>query len=607
MLGRLLEYTADTSLSSPAQWLVDALTGGTSSAGVSVTENKAMGLPAVFRAVGNIASHLAMMPALVCRKIDAATTERLPLHPVHELLNREANEHTTAVAFRQALQVHALLWGTGRAEIQRDNAGRPIALELMLPDKTFSKRDGDRIYHEVYDEEGRKKGEVEDADCLRIPSLSYNGLVGYSLISFLAKENMGLSLAIARYAQAFFGNFTQMGVVLSAPNVLKKETREANVAAWNEAHQGPDKAFKAVLMDGGISVNKMGMQHDQAQLIELMTFSVQDVARWLNVPPPLLMDLSHATFSNITELGQWYVKYSLGPWLPVLDQEFGRKLFSRSERQAGFYVEHIAEGLLRGDVKARSEFYRTMAERGFTVNQILKLENMNGIGPIGDLHLVPANMTPLEQMAQNLERGEAADYEARMDDNATDGNNAGATLFDVTEVRKQIAEAHGQLFAEVFSRMSKVEGTAVRRAVKREELTKEWADSYYAEFGLKLRSALTPYMESLSHAMRPTFGPMAHTLEWDTMVLAFKKENCDENIQTSGVMMESGPLSEDGVKARIDDSRNIPARFMQLAVNFAGEADHAATDTEKEGALSRVDCPLHGRPRIFRHDRPRPT
>ena len=377
-------------------------------AGIGVNEEKALTLPAVFRAVDSLASHLAMLPLPVYRRLENGDRERATDHTAHGLLNSEPNPEQTAIAFRRAMHLHALLWGNGYAEVERGTRGRPRALWLRLPDAVTPRRHdtNGKLYYECRLTTGEPEI-IPAADMIHIAGLSYDGVVGFGLIKQIARENIGLGLAIASYAQSFFGNNAILGTILSSPTVLKKEQKEANLAAWNAAHQGPDKAFRSIMMDGGLKAEKLAVDNDAAQVLEIMTFSVQDVARWLNVPPPMLMDLSRATFSNIVEQGMWYVKYSLAPWFKVYEQEFGRKLLTAAERKNHF-VEYLAHGLMRGDDKARGEYYSLMLDRGvLTINEVRRLENLNGIGPAGDEHYVPLNMTTAERMAEGADSSDS--------------------------------------------------------------------------------------------------------------------------------------------------------------------------------------------------------
>ena len=60
------------------------------------------------------------------------------------------------------------------------------------------------------------------------------------------------------------------------------------------------------------------------------------------------------------------------------------------------YCEFKVDGLLRGDSKSRSEFYRTLWNMGvISQNEIRSFENLNAIEG-GDKYYVPLNMTPAD-------------------------------------------------------------------------------------------------------------------------------------------------------------------------------------------------------------------
>jgi hypothetical protein len=65
------------------------------------------------------------------------------------------------------------------------------------------------------------------------------------------------------------------------------------------------------------------------------------------------------------------------------------------EDQDRYFVEFNVAGLLRGDIKTRWQAYAWGRQWGWlSVNDIRKLENMDAIGPAGDVYVTPLNMTP---------------------------------------------------------------------------------------------------------------------------------------------------------------------------------------------------------------------
>ena len=55
--------------------------------------------------------------------------------------------------------------------------------------------------------------------------------------------------------------------------------------------------------------------------------------------------------------------------------------------------------LLRGDTSSRSDLYRTALQSGWmSINEVRAQEQLNPIGPSGDLHLVQVNQLPVSSM-----------------------------------------------------------------------------------------------------------------------------------------------------------------------------------------------------------------
>ena len=79
--------------------------------------------------------------------------------------------------------------------------------------------------------------------------------------------------------------------------------------------------------------------------------------------------------------------------------ELERKVLPERER-GDHQIRFDMTSLLRGDLNARREFYATALQHGFmSVNEVRDLEDLNGIGDAGDIHLVQVNQIPLTSAA----------------------------------------------------------------------------------------------------------------------------------------------------------------------------------------------------------------
>jgi len=90
------------------------------SAGVPVTEFTVLKVAAVVGCVRYIATSIAQVDFNVFQRLADGGKKYLPLHPVDWILDKEANPETPAIVFWETLLLHALIWGNGYAEIQRD-------------------------------------------------------------------------------------------------------------------------------------------------------------------------------------------------------------------------------------------------------------------------------------------------------------------------------------------------------------------------------------------------------------------------------------------------------------------------------------------------------
>jgi HK97 family phage portal protein len=127
-------------------------------------------------AVRIISGTVAELPFLVYRRLGNDDRQRAPEHPVYTLLHDRPNEYMDALTFIESRQAHVLTYGNGYAEIQRDGAGRPIALWPLLPDRTFRKiSENGMPYYEVRPQTGETVY-LPDYNVLHIKGLGFDGL-----------------------------------------------------------------------------------------------------------------------------------------------------------------------------------------------------------------------------------------------------------------------------------------------------------------------------------------------------------------------------------------------------------------------------------------------
>lgn len=448
--------------------------GRQSAAGVTVTEEDALSLSAVFAAVNLLSRSIGSLPLVVFRQQGRAREPALT-HPAYRLLKSESNPEMTASTFRRTLEIHRLLWGNAYAEIGWVANGNVAALWPVEPWRVRLRRDDHQTLYYWVDSVRR----VEAADMIHVQLISFDGRVGKSFLDY-ALESLGLGLGTQEFAARYFGSGAKPGGILKHPGNPNEKARKEFRDSWTREHGGPSRSNRIAVLWGGWEYADDGAKDaQQSQLVEQRRFSTEEVARWFNVPPHLLRDLTHATYSNIEFQGIDYVVYSLQPVLVDYEQEYDRKLLSPPD----LYCKHNVTALLRGDSQARAEYYtKLFSVGGMSVNDIRELEELNPV-PGGGTHFVPLNMVPLEvanQGAAPKPTPEPPRQPEPEQPRSRPGRSAMAGLLEVT-----------------LTRLGKVEMTAVRRLAGKPGHLDGWLEEFYPRHQGILAEALGPVLAML--------------------------------------------------------------------------------------------------------------
>lgn len=363
--------------SSPAYWIQKLLTGagGSTAAGIDMSEDMALTMSAVWNAVNIVAGAVGFLPLVVYERLADSGRERAHTARQYQLLHDRPNPFMDALSFRETLTSHALLWGNGYAEIERDGAQRAIALWPLLPNRMrLDVKERQLLY--LYTSNDGFEHRLGPDSVFHIKGLGFDGLKGYSVIHYAA-EGLAAGLAAERFGSAFFGNGAWPGGAIKHPSKLSDTARTNLRNSIETMHKGLDQAHRIAILEEGMSWEQIGIPARDAQLLQTRQYSVSDVARWFDIPPHMLKDLTRSTYSNIEHQGIEFVTWTLAKWLMRWQHEANWKLFSDEERPR-FYAEFLTDALLRGDTQSRYAAYSAAINAGWLKpNEVRLRENLN--------------------------------------------------------------------------------------------------------------------------------------------------------------------------------------------------------------------------------------
>ena len=386
-----------SSVQSESQWK-GVFAGGTSKAGVKVTESTALSIPATLQALRVLSGVFAMTPLHLYRKTE---TGRSPASddPVETLLARAPNSHQSAFDFFELMMQDMLLAGNFYAYVSRDSRSRPAALTRLKAGSVvvaeyFDRQNGQILFYDATLPDGSSE-RFPSRDIWHIKGMSRDGLSGLNPIRY-ARDAIGGAIATSDHAARFWNKGGRPGTVLTGKGKIPAEDKVKMRADWNAIYNGSDPDLVAVL-DQDLKAEFLSHDMKASQFLETRQFQVVDLARVWGVPPHLIFDLSQATFSNIEQQSLEFVIYHLGPHYARVAQAATRQF-----AQNGFYFEHLTDALVRGDLKSRMEAYWLQRQMGIVnANELRRRENQNDIpGDAGTEFWRPSNMARAGQPAE---------------------------------------------------------------------------------------------------------------------------------------------------------------------------------------------------------------
>lgn len=364
--------------------ILDLFDAGPTAAGASVTPNSSMRLSVVYACVRLIAGAIAGLPKSFYQRNDNGGAIKTR-HPYWWLLNELMAPAFPAAAAWEYIAATVLLRGDCICYIARNRQGVPTAIIPWPREHTVIKRvpganagDPPTVRYFFHDE-GRYFG-ADAGDVLHFSGFGYNHCNTFesmSVIQWGARNGIGIAIKGDEFAGKFFGTGAQPQFAVTTPNKMSGELQQKFSDAFERKYSGNGPNSKPLMLTEGLQVQQLTMSAVDAQLLESRQWQVVDVCRAFGVPPFMVAEMGKATYNNTENLGVDFVKYSLSPHLVRWEQEINIKLF----RTATYYVRFNVDGLQRGDLQARANYYKaaiggTQAPAWMSANQIRELEDM---------------------------------------------------------------------------------------------------------------------------------------------------------------------------------------------------------------------------------------
>ena len=464
-------------------------------AGIHIDASSAYKWTASWACIRVLTDTISMLRWHGYKKIDSGGREILsPGNRLNQMLNVAPNDEMTSFSFRETMMANVLVWGNAFAEIERDMSGAAVKLWPIEPHRVDLKRDKEtsRLFYLV-----DNNTTILPEDMFHIKGLGSNGLLGYYVLA-LFSQCFATGLAAERHAAQFFGEGAIPSGLLKSSARLNETTAKEYIRAFEKQHL---QSRRIGLLQPNMDFEVISSNNEDAQLQETRSFQVEEACRIYRVPPTKIGELRRGTYSNTEQMENAFARDSIAPWCIKLEQEANAKLIGPRGKRDNQYTSINLNGILRGDSESRVKYYQGLRDLGvLTPNDILRLEDMNEIGPEGDKRLVPLNFTTLEMagkvqesLASQPKDTEEEPEDEEQDDEKKEEKEVKLNPRPNAMMLRHVVNDH----AEYFERITK---ERIRAAIKRydgdDEKLCSWLSSYYAKQANIMKSKLMPVAQT---------------------------------------------------------------------------------------------------------------
>lgn len=346
----------------------------------TVTARTAENVATVLGCVAAISSAIATLPGYVYQR-SGATRREIFDHPLVSIMRHGANELQTWGDMLESMLSDVLLRGNALAHVLR--SGGQVAGFRFIPwswVQVVLLPSGRLAYDvteggQLYGAPGRRYRLLQH-EVVHLRDRSDDGFIGRSRLS-RSRDTFESAASVNRAAAAFLANGAKASGVLETDGEIG-DSPEALARLRNqfdELYSGLENRGRTLVLENGLKWKSVSVSPEDSEMLASRKFSVEEICRIYQVPPPIVQDLSHGTFTNSREAARWFSQFTLTPWVRKIEAEFGRVAF---EDGSGLELELDMSGLMRADPESRWASHKIAVESGILdPDEVREIEGFN--------------------------------------------------------------------------------------------------------------------------------------------------------------------------------------------------------------------------------------
>ncbi|HEK4166320.1 TPA: phage portal protein [Staphylococcus aureus] len=353
----------------------------------------------IFSAITKLSNSMASLPLKMYEDYKVVNTE------VSDLLTVSPNNSLSSFDFINQIETIRNEKGNAYVLIERDIYHQPSKLFLLNPDvvEMLIENQSRELYYSIHAATGNKLI-VHNMDMLHFKHIVASNMVqGISPIDVL-KNTTDFDNAVRTF------NLTEMqkpdSFMLKYGSNVGKEKRQQVLEDFKQYYE---ENGGILFQEPGVEIEPLPKKYVSEDIVASENLTRERVANVFQLPSVFLNARSNTNFAKNEELNRFYLQHTLLPIVKQYEEEFNRKLLTKTDREKNRYFKFNVKSYLRADSATQAEVYFKAVRSGYcTINDIREWEDLPPVEG-GDKPLISGDLYPIDtplELRKSLKGGD---------------------------------------------------------------------------------------------------------------------------------------------------------------------------------------------------------
>lgn len=371
---------------------LDEYLRGINGAAEKVTEEQLLRLTAVQTCLRLIGGGVSNTPFKVMRDIGDDTKEEATSTELYTLLRKRPNQYMRPAQFFRMSCAHVMLRGNFYCLKVRGGNGHVKELLPIHPDRIRPEMtERQQVVYKYTHPRTNRVVTLTRNDVLHLYLMTLNGYQGVTPIAYARNAVVGTH-AMEEHGTKTFENGARVAGILTTEKRLGPEGRENLRAGLDEYREKGKHDGKELILEDGVTYERMGLTSQDAQYIESRKMGKADIYEIFGIPLHMtaLAEKQSNWGTGVEQHNKQFIQWVLNDYYVMWEEAVNCDLTGDgSDLEAKFDRRELT----KGDIEAQTKQDQSDLQWGVLSPNEVRIARGINPRPGGDVYYPPPNMT----------------------------------------------------------------------------------------------------------------------------------------------------------------------------------------------------------------------